>query len=170
MKLQWPPAWFLVLMGLVLNVLAILMSSIVLDDLGSQIASLSEQKQGNVYSIQLAWNSVETLERKREWVLLYIASPQAVDEVGHAISSQLRDWISAPIPPLVKHNVMQLMELMADAQRGYRDQIDDFYLQNLTISEQMIVLGDRIAWYRNISLFLQVFGLALILARDLSRK
>ncbi|TDA70622.1 DNA mismatch repair protein, partial [Halomonas marinisediminis] len=46
-------------------------------------------------------------------------------------------------------------------------QIDDFYLNNLTINEQLVGLNETIAWYRNISLFLQVFGLALILARDL---
>ena len=168
MRLQWPPAWLLVLIGLMLNVLAILLASIVLEDLSSQIASLSERKEDNLYAIQRAWNSVETLERKRESVLLYIASPQ-VAEVAHTMSNQLRDWINAPIPLLVKQNVLQLMDLVDQAQRGYRDQIDDFYLQNLTISEQMMTLSDRITWYRNISLFLQVFGLALILARDLSR-
>lgn len=60
MKLSLPPAWLLVLVGLVLNILAILMSSIVLEDLGGEVAHLSQQKQDHLYSIQLAWNSVET--------------------------------------------------------------------------------------------------------------
>ena len=170
MKLSLPPAWLLVLVGLVLNILAILMSSIVLEDLGGEVAHLSQQKQEHLYSIQLAWNSVETLERKRESLLLYMAQPQPIAEVAHAIRMDLNDWLNTPIPALVKHNVMQLMELIDDAQREYRDQIDGFYLNNITLSEQMAQLQERIAWYRNISLFLQVFGLALILARDLARK
>lgn len=99
-----------------------------------------------------------------------MAQPQPIAEVAHAIRMDLNDWLNTPIPPLVKHNVMQLMELIDDAQREYRDQIDGFYLNNITLSEQMAQLQERIAWYRNISLFLQVFGLALILARDLARK
>ncbi|WP_039948767.1 hypothetical protein [Vibrio ichthyoenteri] len=170
MRLDWPPAWLLVLVGLILNILAILMSSIVLEDLGGKRALLTERKQDNLYSIQLAWNSVETLERKREYLLLYVAQPTPVEEVAHAMRAELRKWLNLSIPPLVKHNVLQLMEMIDGGQQEYRNQIDGFYLKNITLTEQMNLLDDRIAWYRNISLFLQVFGLALILARDLARK
>ena len=66
MHVRFPPAWVFVLIGLVLNILAILMSSVVLDRLGEQIKALETTKQQNLYSIQLAWKTVETLERKRE--------------------------------------------------------------------------------------------------------
>lgn len=54
MPFKVPPAWSLVLVGLVLNILAIVMSSVVLDRLSAQIATLAEQKDENIYSIQLA--------------------------------------------------------------------------------------------------------------------
>jgi len=171
-RLGWPPAWLLVLIGLVLNVLAILMSSIVLEKLSGSIAMLDENKQENVYSIQLAWNSVETLERKREVLLthLKLSEISPSKELDHAMAMQLREWVAEPIPLLNSTNVTQLMERIDNAQQIYRDQIDEYYLENLTLSDEMNILNERIAWYRNIALFLQVFGLALILARDLARK
>ncbi|WP_260262047.1 DNA mismatch repair protein [Vibrio intestinalis] len=171
-RLGWPPAWLLVLIGLVLNVLAILMSSIVLEKLSGSIAMLDENKQENVYSIQLAWNSVETLERKREVLLthLKLSEINPSKELDHAMAMQLREWVAEPIPLLNSANVTQLMERIDNAQQIYRDQIDEYYLENLTLSDEMNILNERIAWYRNIALFLQVFGLALILARDLARK
>jgi len=166
-----PPAWVLVLTGLVLNVLALLMSSIVLDKLSVEIGQLSEQKDENIYSIQLAWNSVEMLERKREMLLMHIAQNGEVQKQLQAtLQGQLSQWVNQPIPEIAIDNLPQLMMLINQAQQSYRNQIDDFYLENLSISELMTALNERIAWYKNIGLFLQVFGLALILARDLARK
>lgn len=172
-RLRLPPAWLLVLIGLVLNVLAILMSSIVLDRLSGEIAELTEQKNANVYSIQLAWNSVETLERKREVLLLHVSQAQhkPTDAVlNSAMMAQFEGWLMAPIPVLTVENIPILMMRVDKAQQRLRKQIDTYYLDNITITEVMIGLNDRIAWYKNIGLFLQVFGLALILARDLARK
>ncbi|MDC5856855.1 DNA mismatch repair protein [Vibrio europaeus] len=171
MMFRSPPAWVLVLTGLVLNVLALLMSSIVLDKLSGDIGQLSEQKDENIYSIQLAWNSVEMLERKREMLLLHIAHEGEVQQQLQAtLQGQLSQWVNQPIPEINLDNLPQLMMLINQAQQLYRNQIDDFYLENLSISELMTTLNERIAWYKNIGLFLQVFGLALILARDLARK
>lgn len=172
-KLAWPPSWLLVLIGLVLNVLALLMSSIVLERLGQSKASLLEQQQENLYSIQLTWNRVETLERKKEWTILYLQREQedaSTPILDAAFQAQLRAWLSVPIPDLSATNLGSILDLIESAQQSQRDQIDTFYLSNLSLSEQVMALDSQIAWYRNIGLFLQVFGLALILARDLARK
>jgi len=168
---RFPPAWTLVLTGLVLNVLALLMSSIVLDKLSGEISRLSEQKDENIYSIQLAWNGVEMLERKREMLLLHLAQEgELTSQLEQALQGQLKVWVNQPLPRINVDNLPQLMMSINQAQQTYRDQIDDFYLENLSISERMLSLNENIAWYKNIGLFLQVFGLALILARDLARK
>lgn len=173
MKFAAPPAWLLVLTGLILNVLALLMSSIVLDRLSGDIAALSEQKDDNIYSIQLAWNSVETLERKREMVLLHLSQSGGkpiTDKIGQMLQGQLSDWVSVPVPVVSPSTLPDLMMLINQTQQSYRNQIDEHYLNNITLSEKMVTLNEKIAWYKNIGLFLQVFGLALILARDLARK
>ncbi len=185
MKIQWPPAWLLVLIGLVLNILAILLSSIVLEDLGSQMSDLDEQKQENRYSIQLAWNRVETLERKKELLTLYFSNdlrgqaPELTpplsgqtplfEALERELSRQLSDWVGDELPELQVTHLHQIMSLIEQAQKEQREYIDEVYLQNLTINEGLVSLDKRIAWYRSIGLFLQVFGLALILARDLAR-
>ncbi|KOO15147.1 DNA mismatch repair protein [Vibrio xuii] len=173
MKFAAPPAWSLVLTGLILNVLALLMSSIVLDRLSGDIAALSEQKDDNIYSIQLAWNSVETLERKREMVLLHLSqrgSTPITGKIGEMLQGQLSDWVSEPVPEISLSTLPELMMLINQTQQSYRNQIDEHYLNNITLSEKMATLNEKIAWYKNIGLFLQVFGLALILARDLARR
>lgn len=173
--LRWPPAWLLVLIGLVLNILAIVMSSVVLEDLNRDMSALNERKQDNLYSIQLAWNRVETLERKKELSLLYLSQSALVSNrddtslIASELTKQLNDWVGEKIPPLQLENISQITELIEQAQKNQREQIDGFYLQNLSFNEQLSALDEQIAWYRNISLFLQVFGLALILARDLAR-
>ncbi|MDF5415176.1 DNA mismatch repair protein, partial [Vibrio parahaemolyticus] len=91
-----PPPWVLVLIGLVLNIGAIIVTSLVLDKLGKQHSQLAEQTAENLYSIQLAWNSVETLERKREALLLHVHISQSVAiplELEEVLAGHLSSWV-----------------------------------------------------------------------------
>ena len=72
MALRLPPAWAIVLAGLILNIMAIVMSSLVLDKIEAEKSEYNDRKYGNVYSIQLSWNTIETLERKREAILIHL--------------------------------------------------------------------------------------------------
>ncbi len=60
------------------------------------------------------------------------------------------------------------MRLINKAQQGQRNIIDELYLDNLSLTEAIQFVEEEMAYYKNIALFLQIFGLALILARDLS--
>ncbi|YCO02260.1 DNA mismatch repair protein [Vibrio sp. VNB-15] len=168
-----PPAWLLVLIGLVLNIAAIILTSVVLDKLGKETSLLADQKADNLYSIQLAWNRVETLERKREVLLLHLHLAQSqslFEEMNNVLRGDLSAWTGEKVSSI---EITQLPTLMAEinhAQSNDRNRIDSYYLENLEISEVMSELEEKIAWYKSIGLFLQVFGLALILARDLARK
>ena len=175
MALRLPPPWMIVLTGLVLNILAIVVSSLVLDKMVVAQAQYRERQQGNVYSIQLAWNTIETLERKRESMLLHMdistSSNSAVTpELEEAMRGQLGAWVSGKVPEITVENLSQIMMLINQAQQSQRTRIDDFYLDNLTLSERLQALEEQMTLYKNIALFLQIFGLALILARDLARR
>lgn len=175
MALRLPPPWMIVLTGLVLNILAIVVSSLVLDKMVVEQAQYRERQQGNVYSIQLAWNTIETLERKRESMLLHMdistSSNSAVTpELEEAMRGQLGAWVSGKVPEITVENLPQVMMLINQAQQSQRTRIDDFYLDNLTLSELLQALEEQMTLYKNIALFLQIFGLALILARDLARR
>lgn len=173
MSIRLPKPWVLVLVGLVLNVMAIIMSSIVLDKLGNEVSALDSQKEANLYSIQLAWNTVEALERKREMVLLHAQLSQLTEPsevLQLAIQDQVEDWLGTRAAALSDQDMLTVLKKIDEAQREYKNYIDDYYLENLSVSEVVAKLNDRVAWYKNIALFLQVFGLALILARDLVRR
>lgn len=175
MALRLPPPWIIVLAGLVLNILAIVVSSLVLDKMVVEQAQYRERQQGNIYSIQLAWNTIETLERKRESMLLHMdistSSNSAVTpELEEAMRGQLGVWVSGEVPEITVENLSQIMMMINQAQQSQRTRIDDFYLDNLTLSELLQALEEQMTLYKNIALFLQIFGLALILARDLARR
>ncbi|MFV8459874.1 DNA mismatch repair protein [Vibrio campbellii] len=175
MALRLPPPWIIVLTGLVLNILAIVVSSLVLDKMVVEQAQYRERQQGNVYSIQLAWNTIETLERKRESMLLHMdistsSNSSVTPELEEAMRGQLGAWVSGGVPEITVENLPQVMMLINQAQQSQRTRIDDFYLDNLTLSELLQALEEQMTLYKNIALFLQIFGLALILARDLARR
>ncbi len=175
MALRLPPPWMIVLTGLVLNILAIVVSSLVLDKMVVEQAQYRERQQGNVYSIQLAWNTIETLERKRESMLLHMdistsSNSSVTPELEEAIRGQLGAWVSGKVPEITVENLSQIMMLINQAQQSQRTRIDDFYLDNLTLSKLLQALEEQVTLYKNIAPFLQIFGLALILARDLARR
>ena len=175
MALRFPPPWMIVLTGLVLNILAIVVSSLVLDNMVVEQAQYRERQQGNVYSIQLAWSTIETLERKRESMLLHMdistsSNSSVKPELEEAMRGQLGAWVSGKVPEITVENLSQIMMLINQAQQSQRTHIDDFYLDNLTLSELLQALEEQMTLYKNIALFLQIFGLALILARDLARR
>ncbi|BCN26003.1 DNA mismatch repair protein [Vibrio alfacsensis] len=168
-----PPPWLLVLIGLVLNIAAILLTSVVLDKLSQANASIAEQKADNLYSIQRAWDSVEVLERKREMLLLHVHLNQSSSLpllIEDAMRGHLSSWTGQEIGPITPEQLPELMGQINQAQSTLREQIDNHYLNNLDLAEEMLRLADKMSWYKSIALFLQVFGLALILARDLARK
>ncbi|MFA0086816.1 DNA mismatch repair protein [Vibrio sp. 10N.261.51.F12] len=175
MRLRFPPTWVTVSIGLILNVMAIVMSSQVLDKMTAELTLLEDRKEANLYSIQLAWNQVETLERKREGVMLHLDTPkaslyQSESVVQEALRHQLSAWVVEPVPAITMNNLPDLMQVINQSQQSQRDIIDELYLDNLSLAEEMQFITKQMAFYKDIALFLQVFGLALILARDLSRR
>lgn len=163
----WPPAWLLVLIGLLLNIFAILISSQVIDDLVSQNGSLNEAKDNNLRSIQLAWNRVENLERKKETMVVVLSSAGSSEPALAELKVQIETWTGKPVPSISVANLQTLTLLIEQQQDQQRDLIDNYYLENVSLKERMYENDVFVSHYKNIALFLQIFGLALILARDL---
>lgn len=87
------------------SILAIVVSSLVLDKMVVEQAQYRERQQGNVYSIQLAWNTIETLERKRESMLLHMdistsSNSSVTPELEDAMCGQLGEWFSGEVPEI----------------------------------------------------------------------
>lgn len=170
MKIGWPPAWLLVFLGLLLNVLAIVISSQILDDLARKNAALYEGQNNNLRSIQLAWNRVENLERKKETLLVVLGHDDNNQAVNLELAKQIEVWTGKPVPELSIANLQTLSLMLEREQTQQRNLIDKYYLDNISLLETTSQNDMHISHYKNIALFLQIFGLALILARDLRRK
>ncbi len=170
MRSLLPPAWVMVSIGLILNVMAIVLSSQVLDKMSSDIAMIQERKEANLYSMQLAWNQVETLERKREALLIHLDGNNIDPDIADMLRVQLSQWVTAQVPPIHSKHLNDLMAMINSAQDTQRELIDELYLDNLGLSETLASIEEEMAYYKNIAVFLQILGLALILARDLSRR
>lgn len=170
-RLCVPPAWIIVLTGLVLNIFAILINSIVLDKYSERAAQLSESKNSNQQAIQLAWNQIETLERKKELLTIHLG--QSNTDTDKAISSVLRQqislWVGNQVPSVSPSNLIPILNALDEAQARQRNIIDELYFKNVSIMEVIQKMEASNANYKNIALFLQILGLALILARDLTR-
>ncbi|MFA0349774.1 DNA mismatch repair protein, partial [Vibrio sp. 10N.222.55.C6] len=111
------------------------MSSLVLDKIEAEKAEYNDRKYGNVYSIQLAWNTIETLERKREAILIHLDKLETVQPttvLDEALRGQLRRWVSSEVPSISLAHLPKLMMLINSAQEAQRTRIDDYYLDNLT--------------------------------------
>lgn len=168
--MRWPKPWVLVLVGLIMNIIAMLISSSQIDKLEETIASLTQQSADNSYAIQRAWSSVDTLERKKEGLTLVMINPLAFDtQVSTVLMTQLSPWLSEPPTTLSKENIQLWLERIEYAQALHREDIDRFYLETLELSELISHQQQSASWFKQIALFLQVLGLALILARDLAR-
>ncbi len=164
------PPWVLVFIGLILNVLAIVMTSVVLDEMSVELAALNEQKADNVYSIQLTWNQIESIERKRDMLLLHShLKTDFSPHISQALQSDLSDWTGKSIPPITKQTQPQILDILSTTQQSLRERIDTFYLDNIAVGEVIQHQSERMAFYKSVALFLQIFGLALILARDLAK-
>ncbi|NOI67333.1 DNA mismatch repair protein [Vibrio sp. 99-8-1] len=166
---RMPPAWFIVLVGLILNIIAILISSVVLDKYAQKSTTLYEEKGSNQQAIQLAWNQIETLERKRELLIIQLGQQPANEEVVENLHQQLILWVGKDTPAISLNNLPMLMQSINRAQEIQRNNIDNLYVANVAIMESMQQMDEVSANYKNIALFLQILGLALILARDLTR-
>jgi hypothetical protein len=98
------------------SILAIVVSSLVLDKMVVEQAQYRERQQGNVYSIQLAWNTIETLERKRESMLLHMdistsSNSSVTPELEDAMCGQLGEWFSGEVPEITVENLSQIFGL-----------------------------------------------------------
>ncbi len=167
-SLQRPPAWLMVMIGLALNVAAILLTGLVLDKLSNRTMSLVESKQLNDHSIQRDWVSIDTLERKREqWLLL---NAQGNILALNIFNRYFAHWMAVEPARLDEMSVEQVMRAIDEQQTELRDRIDAVYLESLSIMDQIQTLSEQQEGYKILALLMQVFGLALILARDLSKR
>jgi hypothetical protein len=161
------PTWLIVLIGLLFNISAALITHFLIDGKTNQLNSLSMQMKNNDKEISLLWVQIEGIERKRETLYL-LRNQSQLDEV---IASQFSRLLALHLHEKISLTDIQLVDKKIDTyQEGIRNEIDNKFFLNLELVELEMYLQSEVSSLRNWSIFLQMIGLSLILARDLTRK
>lgn len=164
------PTWSIVLIGLLFNISAALVTHFIIDDKNGQLEKIAVKITANSKEIDLLWLQIEGIERKREMLYLLLnqgsVNVQIEKQLGHLLEAYLQQKVSQVSFP----NLAKIDSKIGDYQQSLRKEIDNKFLLNLELSEQATLLRKRVSMLRNWSIFLQMIGLSLILARDLSRK
>jgi len=161
------PTWLVVLIGLLFNISAALITHFLIDGKTNQLNSLSMQMKNNEKEISLLWVQIEGIERKRETLYLLVNQGQLDGVIANQFSRLLSYHLHEQLPI----SDIQLIDNKIDAyQNDIRNEIDNKFFLNLELVELEMFLQSEISSLRNWSIFLQMIGLSLILARDLNRK
>ncbi|WP_434362726.1 hypothetical protein NF212_20305 [Parasalinivibrio latis] len=164
------PTWTIVATGLALNIISALMTNFYIDEATEDVSFLGQEQVENNKRIALIWQQVETIERKRENLLVLFAQKDIPDSIMTETRSNLERWLQNTVPPLSLSTLPDVMASIDNAQALRREEINGIYLANIELAEKQTSQMKELASLRNLSLFLQLIGLCLILARDLNRK
>ncbi|WP_087017944.1 hypothetical protein [Thaumasiovibrio subtropicus] len=158
------PTWFVVAVGLLFNIAAALLTHLKVDHLSIEAGVIEQKRQENRLLIDQVWQQIETLERKKEWLVLYDVQAEKGPLDAHLIVV-LEPWIK--MDP--RGSLSDMLAQLDGKQTVLRNSIDGRYFDNIQYGESYQRLMRDMSMYRNLALFLQIIGLALILARDLRR-
>lgn len=159
--------WLIVLIGLLFNISAALITHFIIEDKGNKINMLSKKVNDNKKESSLAWEQIEGIERKRETV--YLLYNQG--EINTVVAERFSDLLASHLQEKIQLSNLSLIDAKIDHyQEKFRNEIDDNFFLNLQLNKLKMDLQNEISTLRNWSIFLQIIGLSLILARDLRRK
>lgn len=164
------PTWAVVMTGLIFNISSALVTHFFIEKKNDELSELSLKSSNNSNEIELFWAQIEAVEQKRDTLLL-LAQQGSIDKDIAPIFSSI---LSAHLHQQFTYEELNDFELINEKiniyQQGVREQIDQRFLNNLDYMEIESEYRKSISSLRNWSIFLQLIGLSLILARDLSRR
>lgn len=174
MAIRWQiPTWSVVAIGLLMNIVSALMTNFYIEDEVQAANVLTQQQISNDKLIALTWQQVEAIDRKREYLLTLMVISEASN---HHISSYLsqfvindiQSWLGESVVEITKPALPEIMDKLVNLQSSQRDKINQLYIENLSLIESQSDKSKNISMLKSLALFLQIIGLGLVLARDLS--
>lgn len=164
------PAWLVVLIGLLFNISAALVTHFMIDGKMNQLNQLSMQITTNNKEMDLLWLQMEGIERKRETVYLLANQGLLKPMIAKQFTLLLESHLQQSVQLTDLSDITLLDRQINEYQKNSRNEIDNKFFLNLELAELDMSLTAEVSSLRNWSIFLQMIGLSLILARDLSRK
>lgn len=164
------PTWAIVMTGLIFNISSALVTHFLIEKKNQQLSDYSVKAANNENEIGLLWSQIEAVEQKRDTLLLLNQQGSIDLNIAPVISSILSSHLHQTFTHKELNDFTFVNNKINVYQQSIRDQIDLRFLKNLEYMEVQSEYNSSISSLRNWSIFLQMIGLSLILARDLSRK
>ncbi|MEH6452021.1 MAG: hypothetical protein V7782_03165 [Psychromonas sp.] len=164
------PTWLIVSIGLVFNISSALVTHFIIEGKDEQVNLLSMQENRNKKEMDLLWLQIEGIERKRETLYLLLNQGAINQELAAAFSKLLESHLQQEVSYSFLQDIEKVDSSINNYQDSIREKINHKFFLNLELSELEMELKKEISSLRNWSIFLQMIGLSLILARDLNRR
>ncbi len=175
--------WVLVIIGILFNILAALITNYFISLNNDKLAQLDEQAQGIDNRINNYWQDRQNIERKMEFILLLLQqklqqklSQQEVQTQDLFVVQYIENFIQQIIKQYkitpTEHdtlNSQSVIEVVQLTQEQIVNDIDEIYFDKLTLEKEKRQLSGINSRLMSVALFLQLLGLILILAKDIQR-
>lgn len=170
--------WVFVLTGILFNILSAIITHYFIGLNNDDINGIDRQIQQKQVLIDSLWQSRIEVERKEEFLLLFLGERGGPDTVRE---KYFRDYLqklvathdlaafSARVQNPEPDDVALLLELSDAALATIIESINNTYFETLGLREARMPLERANSRLFSIAIFLQVVGLILVLARDLRR-
>lgn len=164
------PTWTIVMIGLVFNISSALVTHLFIEEKNEKLTLLNMEISKNNNEIKLLWAQIEGVEQKRDTLLLLTQRGEINPRIVTVLSSVFAAYLQQKLTIKELNNIELMMAKINQYQQRIRDQIDLRFVTNLDYIERENKYKKSVSSLRNWSIFLQLIGLSLILARDLSRQ
>lgn len=181
---QFFSPWVLVLTGIVFNIFSAIITSHFIGVNNNKIHGIEDKISSVKVRIDSLWQNRQDIERKKEFFLLLIQMREGSqagqsEKRAEVTDSYLENYLEGlvgdyglsgeilqSIGSLSPQGVIEITEL---AKQRIVSDIDDIYLEKILLEKEKQPIVNRNSTLMGMALFLQLVGLILVLARDLSR-
>ncbi|MDA0902614.1 MAG: hypothetical protein O3B09_04325 [Proteobacteria bacterium] len=172
---------FLVVLGIIFTVTSALISNYLLEKNSLRLKEINEKSVVIEHKINNHWKYIEASERKIDLAIIALAKSDDVEN-NSEVENYFSDWIGNIISStnLGLENELLLLQKSDEMKKISKyiamvkifkersiDKINDLYIERLLVENQKSDILEKDMFLKNMSLFLQIIGLILVLSRNI---
>ena len=168
--------WVLVMVGIVFNIVAAVISNHYISLNNDKLHRLQDEISRIDVRINSFWQESQTIERKKEFMLLFAQlgqlthDPLVKQQISHFTERLIEEYqLNQPANLTSTVDSRQIIDIIDTSRNKIINDIDDIYLDRIMLEKQQRPINDANSRLMIIALFLQMFGLILVLAKDLQK-
>lgn len=162
----------LVWIGILLTVASAIITNNILEKNNKEISRINQEISVIERQIENRWQLVQDAGQKLDSAINVVASKSIIQISGDSdiIADYFYDWFSLNLGKSKKisknSNIKDYINLVSSFKKKSINDIDDLYLQKVTLeSERQEIIDDNM-FLKNLALFFQILGLILVLSKS----